>query len=231
MFMFCVRLLLTINFGQETMSKNKDSMTNDRRLSDVIRERRIAAAEREDVVVDMKEADKARLELLSEELESLVKDIDPEDDRFEFSISSGEQPRLWIDSVTHVHMGRDRRTFRFVRDSRLGRVVLAEDGDLKMIASQISNYVADRIIEREKIFEGDLENFKDYYSRMTNVKLGRESDQSDVENADNPIDEKREQSGSTNMVVAVIWFIIGGVLGLALTVNYYDEIIAFIGSV
>lgn len=212
------------------MSDNKDTKANDRRLSDVIRERRIAAAQREDVVVDMKEADKARLELLSEELETLINDIDQEDDRFEFSISSGDQPRFWIDSVTHVHMGRDRRTFRFVRDSRLGRVVLAEDGDLKMIANQISNYVADRVIEREKILEGDLEGFKDYYSRMTNEHLGSEPRQATEDVTEEVVDEKRPQSGSANMVIAVIWFIIGSVLGLALTVNYYEEIIAFIQS-
>lgn len=212
------------------MSENKDNSTNDRRLSDVVRERRIAAAEREDVVIDMKEADKARLQLLLEELETLINDVDQDDDRFDFSISSGEQPRFWIDSVTHVHMGRDRRTFRFVRDSRLGRVVLAEDGDLKTIAGQISNYVADRIIERDKILEGDLEGFKDYYARMTNENLGQVSDQSVPDSNDDQIDEKREQSSSTNMVVAVIWFIIGGVLGLALTVNNYEEIIAFIQS-
>lgn len=212
------------------MSDNKDNNANDRRLSDVVRERRIAAAEREDVVIDMKEADKARLELLSEELETLINDIDQDDDRFDFSISSGDQPRFWIDSVTHVHMGRDRRTFRFVRDSRLGRVVLAEDGDLKMIASLISNYVADRVIEREKILEGDLEGFKDYYSRMTNESFGRDVDQVDTDNAEDKVDEKRQQSGSTNMVIAVIWFLIGGVLGLALAVNNYDEIIAFIQS-
>jgi hypothetical protein len=213
------------------MSKNKDNITNDRRLSDVVRERRIVAAEREDVVIDMKEADKARLELLMEELEPLINDVDQEDDRFDFSISSGEQPRFWIDSVTHVHMGRDRRTFRFVRDSRLGRVVLAEDSDLKTIAGQIGNYVADRVIEREKIIEGDLEDFKDYYSRMTNENLGRNIDQEVTDDTEVLIDEKRSQSGSASMVIAIIWFLIGGVLGLALTVNYYDEIIAFIQSV
>ena len=213
------------------MSKNKDNITNDRRLSDVVRERRIVAAEREDVVIDMKEADKARLELLMEELEPLINDVDQEDDRFDFSISSGEQPRFWIDSVTHVHMGRDKRTFRFVRDSRLGRVVLAEDSDLKTIAGQIGNYVADRVIEREKIIEGDLEDFKDYYSRMTNENLGRNIDQEVTDDTEVLIDEKRSQSGSASMVIAIIWFLIGGVLGLALTVNYYDEIIAFIQSV
>ncbi len=46
-----------------------------RRLSDVVREVKIAAAEREDVVVDMKEADKARLELLAEELAPVFKEV------------------------------------------------------------------------------------------------------------------------------------------------------------
>lgn len=44
----------------------------DRRLADVIRQVKAAAVERDDVVVDMREADRARLELLLEELRPVV---------------------------------------------------------------------------------------------------------------------------------------------------------------
>ena len=52
-------------------------------------------ADRDDVVVDMKAAEESRLELLADELRPLVSEIDPADERFEFSLTRGERPRLW----------------------------------------------------------------------------------------------------------------------------------------
>ena len=69
----------------------------------------------------------------------------------------GLQPRLWIDAVSHVTMGRDRRTYRFLRDTRLGRVVLAESLDIKPVADQVTRYVAERIVERQRMIDGDVE--------------------------------------------------------------------------
>jgi hypothetical protein len=130
---------------------------NVRRLSDAMRDVRIAKADRNDVVIDLKDADRARLEILAEELKPVIDDIPPADDQFEFAISTGLQPRLWIDAVSHVMMGRDRRTYRFVRDTRLGRVVLSETADIKQVAERITNYVAERIVERQRMLDGDLE--------------------------------------------------------------------------
>ncbi len=78
-------------------------------------------------------------------------------DLFDFTISSGLQPRLWIDAVSHVAMGRDRRTYRFVKDTRAGRVVLAEAPAIKPVADQVTRYVAERIVERERMMEGGAE--------------------------------------------------------------------------
>ncbi|MGO4841804.1 hypothetical protein AB4144_57040, partial [Rhizobiaceae sp. 2RAB30] len=72
-------------------------------------------------------------------------------------ISSGLQPRLWIDAVSHVAMGRDRRTYRFVRDTRLGRVVLAESTDMKPVADKVTRYIAERLVERQRMMEGGIE--------------------------------------------------------------------------
>jgi hypothetical protein len=52
-------------------------------------------------------------------------------------------------------MGRDRRTYRFLKDTRLGRTVIRESGDLGDMADTVTNYVAERIIERERAIEGD----------------------------------------------------------------------------
>jgi hypothetical protein len=78
-------------------------------------------------------------------------------DLFDFTISSGLQPRLWIDAVSHVAMARDRRTYRFLKDTRAGRVVLAEDTAIKPVADQVARYVAERMIERERLMEGSVQ--------------------------------------------------------------------------
>jgi hypothetical protein len=80
-----------------------------------VREARIESAERSGVVVDLRDAEFARLELLNEALDPLFADIPEEVDLFDRGISQGDTPRLWIDVVAHVVMGRDKRTYRFVR--------------------------------------------------------------------------------------------------------------------
>jgi hypothetical protein len=213
------------------MSEKKDNAQNNNRLSDIVRKARVSSAERQDVVVDMKEADKARLELLAEKLEPIFDDVDKEDDRFDFNISSGAQPRIWIDCVAHVYMGRDRRTYRFVRDSRLGRVVLIESGDADEVYSYVTNYIAARVIEREKLLEGDMEAFKDYYARMTNENLDAVINTSnDNKNGDEKLVAETREPSSSAFVIGTTWFILGGLLGLALTFNYREELANFLQS-
>lgn len=127
------------------------------RLSQAIREIRIAAAEREDVVVDMREAARMRLELLAQELAPVFAEVPEEEILFDFAISSGIHPRLWIDAVSHVGMGRDRRTYRFVRDTRMGRIVLAESTDMRPVAQQVTRYIAERMVERQRWLDGTVE--------------------------------------------------------------------------
>jgi hypothetical protein len=125
------------------------------RLAATIREVKNAFADRDDVVVDIREAQLTRLELLADELKPVFAEVPLEDDRFDLAISSGAQPRLWIDAVAHVTMARDRRTYRFLRDTRLGRVVLAESSEMKPVADQVTRYIAERMIERRRAMEGD----------------------------------------------------------------------------
>ncbi|WP_235911895.1 hypothetical protein [Mesorhizobium xinjiangense] len=127
-----------------------------RRLSDAIRDVKNMSADRDDVVVEMREASRMRLELLAQELEPVFADVPAEVTQFDFAISSGMQPRLWIDAVAHVAMGRDRRLYRFVRDTRNGRVVLAESGDLKQVADAVTRYIAERMVERERQLDGPV---------------------------------------------------------------------------
>lgn len=128
-----------------------------RTLSDVMRDVKNAAADRDDVVVEMREASRMRLELLAQELEPFFAEVPRDIEWFDFALSSGAQPRLWIDAVSHVGLGRDRRTYRFVTDTRLGRTVLAESTDLHSVAEQVKRYVAERIVEHQKAMAGGTE--------------------------------------------------------------------------
>jgi hypothetical protein len=119
-------------------------------LRDAVRRTRIEIAEKSSVVVDLRDAELARLELLNEALDPLFKETPPDIDLFDRGISRGDTPRLWIDAVAHVAMGRDKRRYRFVLDTRLGRKMLAESNDIPEIAEAVTHYVASRIIERER---------------------------------------------------------------------------------
>ena len=95
-------------------------------LKDAVRDARIEAAERSAVVVDLRDAELARLELLNEALDPVFKEIPDDVELFDRGLSRGDVPRLWVDVVAHVEMGRDKRQYRFVQDTRYGRAVLGE---------------------------------------------------------------------------------------------------------
>src|ERR1700753_1212111 len=120
------------------------------RLRDALRQARIEAADRTGVVVDLRDAEVARLEILNEALDPLFGQIPDSIDLFDRGISQGENPRLWIDVVAHVAMGRDKRVYRFLQDSRFGRIVIAESHDVAVMVDAVTDYVARRLIARER---------------------------------------------------------------------------------
>ncbi len=126
-----------------------------RRCKDAIHQARVEAAERTSVVVDLRDAEVARLELLNEALDPLFAEIPREVDLFDRGVSRGETPRLWIDAVAHVAMGRDKRIYRFLHDSRFGRHMLAESHDIADIVKAVTTYVARRLVERQRALDED----------------------------------------------------------------------------
>jgi len=105
------------------------------RLKEAVRQARIDLAERTGVVVDLHDAEVARLEILNEALDPLFADIPAEVELFERGITRGDPPRLWIDMIAHVVMGRDKRLYRFVQDTRYGRRVLGETADVEELCA------------------------------------------------------------------------------------------------
>jgi hypothetical protein len=141
--------------GTETRPDEKPPQ----RLRDALRQARIESAERTGVIVDMRDAEVARLEILNEALEPLFKEIPDNMELFDRGIARGDTPRLWVDAVAHVDMGRDKRTYRFVQDTRYGRKILAESAETQEIVDGVTKYLARRIIERERALAADERPF------------------------------------------------------------------------
>ncbi len=131
-----------------------------RSLQTALRKAKTRLADNDDVADQSHDMELARLQLLADELYPMMQEIDESDSRFDFGITHGDKPRLWIDMTSFVAVGLDNTTFRFLKDTRMGRVVLAETSDQNRIADIVSDYVAERIIERERMLEGDWEALK-----------------------------------------------------------------------
>ena len=143
-------------------------------LKDAVREARIEAAERSGVVVDLRNAELARLELLNEALEALFKDIPDNIELFDRGVSRGDVPRLWIDVIAHVEMGRDKRQYRFVQDTRYGRAVLAESYEVADLVQAVTRYVARRLVERERALTDDAANGNAVAQKILRIERGRQ---------------------------------------------------------
>ena len=124
-------------------------------LKRALREVRIAHAERNDVVVELQEAEQARLELLAEALQGVFDDLPQDHEQLLTGLLPGRPPRYWVDATAFVVMGRDKRRYEFVKDTRLGRTALAESNSVEAIADAVTRYVAERIVEREQAVEAD----------------------------------------------------------------------------
>ena len=120
-------------------------------LREAMHQARIEAAERTSVVVDLRDAEVARLELLNEALDPLFGEIPSEAELFDRGLSRGDTPRLWIDAVAHIAMGRDKRLYRLLHDTRVGRRVIPD------MVRAVTSYVARRLVERERALDEDPE--------------------------------------------------------------------------
>jgi hypothetical protein len=136
-------------------------------LREALRKARVDQADRTGVVVDLHDAEIARLELLNDALDPLFEQIPAEIDLFDRGLSRGETPRLWIDAVAHVDMGRDKRIYRLLQDTRYGRKVLAETGNVVEMVNTVTKYVAQRMIERERaLADGAFPVIRDIHAEL-----------------------------------------------------------------
>jgi hypothetical protein len=119
-------------------------------LAAAVRRARLENAERAEAIADLREIEAGRLALLESALKAVVRQAPPGVDMFDLTLTQGERPRVFIDMVAFVDMGRDRRTYRFFQDTVHGRVLIAESPQIDRIVAAVTNYVARRLVERER---------------------------------------------------------------------------------
>jgi hypothetical protein len=136
-------------WGRRNKAAAKSEVAPATPLKDALRQARIDSAERTGIILEMRDAEAARLEILNEALDPVFAEIPQGVEIFDRVVSRGEVPKLWIDIVAYVLMGRDKRTYRFVQDTRHGRIVLSESNEVSAIVEAVTDYVARRMIERE----------------------------------------------------------------------------------
>lgn len=125
-------------------------------LSAAIRRARLDNAERSSGVADLRGAEIARLEILREQLEPILAQLPRDCDLFDIAISPGDRPRLFIDAIGFVEMAHDRRSYRFVQDTRHGRLEICDSDRAENLVEAITTYIAHRLIEREKALASDF---------------------------------------------------------------------------
>jgi hypothetical protein len=124
-------------------------------LTAAIRRARIESAEQNQAVADLREAEVARLQLLEEAIRPVLDQTPSGIDIFDAGIAYGERPRLFIDMIGFIEMGHDRRTYRFLQDTRHGRVLIAETERIDRVVAAITNYIGRRLVERERALASD----------------------------------------------------------------------------
>ncbi|MBX3598377.1 MAG: hypothetical protein KF874_12475 [Rhizobiaceae bacterium] len=205
-----------------------------RSLAEAVRSVKNAEADRDDVVIEMRDAERMRLEILAAELGPVIAEVPKDLDIFDFALSAGLRPRFWVDTVSHVSMGRDKRTYRFLKDTRNGRIVLAESTDPKPIANQVTRYIAERIVERERAVESGTP-FTYRSVALAAPESARNVPQDQPAQIAFPAQQQPQshvvqQSAPPGGIKALVWgvaiFLLGVIFGLALLSNYWWEVIA-----
>lgn len=124
-------------------------------LRDALRRARAESAERSGVLVELRTAELARLDLLKDELAPIFAQVPQNIDLFDAAILPGDPARLFVDVLGFVEMGHDKRTYRFFQDTRHGRRLIAETAEVEEVVQAITDYVARRLVEREKALAAD----------------------------------------------------------------------------
>src|ERR1700723_1681661 len=134
----------------ESMDDKPQNVPVEPDLGASIRQARVENAERADAVAEGRELEIVRLKALGSALEPVVDQAPQGVDLFDMALTQSEHPRLFLDMIAFVDMAHDKRTYRFFHDTRQGRVLMAESQSADTIVAAVADYVARRLVERER---------------------------------------------------------------------------------
>lgn len=119
------------------------------RLEETLRLIRARDADRRAAMSEGHQSLAIKLEALRAELEDVISDIPEDVDLFDFQVSQGRRPRLWIDAIAFVTMTKDGEAYRFLRESRNGPILICESDDREIVGQAVVAHVAERLENRE----------------------------------------------------------------------------------
>lgn len=137
------------------MDDKPDNVPAQPDLAAAIRQARVENAERAEAIADLRELEMGRLRALESALKPVVDQAPPDVDLFDLALAPGDHPRLFVDMIAFIDMAHDRRTYRFYQDTRHGRVLIGESQSADAIAAAVADYVARRLVERERALAAD----------------------------------------------------------------------------
>ena len=126
-------------------------------LKEAVHQARIEAAERTSVVVDLRDAEWARLNF------STTRSIRclPKFRRTSICSIAASTPRRHAAALDRRRRARRhgprQAAYRFLHDTRIGRHVLAESHEIADIVEAVTTYVARRLVERQRALDEDPE--------------------------------------------------------------------------
>ncbi len=124
-------------------------------LALAVRRARVDVAQHSEAVAELRGAENARLEMLGDALKPVLAQVPPHVDLFDAGLTPGEKPRYFIDMLGFVEMARDRRVYRFLQDTRHGRVTIKESDKVDEMVEAVTAYIARRLVEREQALASD----------------------------------------------------------------------------
>jgi hypothetical protein len=139
----------------DSQTQKAEAATPVPNLALAIRRARIDVAQHSEAVAELRGAETARLEMLGEALKPVLTQVPAHIDLFDIGLTPGEKPRYFIDMLAFVEMGRDRRSYRFLQDTRHGRVTIIESDKPDDIVEAVTAYIARRLVEREQALASD----------------------------------------------------------------------------
>lgn len=188
-------------------------------LQEAIREVRVASAERAESAADIAELNRLKLEMLAEELNETFEESARYHDLFDCAMSSVPTPRLFIDAISHVIMARDQKTYRFVRNTRQGRVILEESAEISVVSDAITHYMAERIVEHQTLLD----------QPALNENATPKTALVDKEAAKKAAKRDEKEGPWADFLLGLVWFVVGVITTSALiylwTNGYLDSII------